>query len=261
MSLNSIDRKKEILALLDAKGKVNTKELVKKLEVSSETIRRYLEELESENKLKKVYGGAVKVTYGVIEPEHIKRNSTNLEKKQNIGKFASRFINDNESIVIDEGTTNLQIIDHIISINNLKIITNSYPVLSKLISYENQGLFDGEVIFIGGKVNLKHQRTACQMSIESMKNLYVDKAFISSEGILDSFGISSIDQNKALLSREYIKNSKESFVLCDSSKIGIASMYKIADLKDIDFVISDIEPPNEWINTLNEANVTWVESK
>ncbi|EII6783241.1 TPA: DeoR/GlpR family DNA-binding transcription regulator [Clostridioides difficile] len=261
MSLNSIDRKKEILKLLDSKGKVNTKELVKRLEVSSETIRRYLEELENENKLKKVYGGAIKINYGVIEPEHIKRNNTNLDKKQSIAKYAAKFVNDNESIIIDEGTTNLQIVDYIISINNLKIITNSYPVLSKLISYENQGLFDGEVIFIGGKVNLKHQRTACPMSIDTMKNLYVDKAFISSEGILDSFGISSIDQNKALLSKEYIKNSKESFVLCDSSKIGIASMYKIADLEELDFVICDVEPPNEWKDKLNEINITWIEAK
>lgn len=261
MSLNSIDRKKEILELLDAKGKINTKELVKKLEVSSETIRRYLEELESENKLKKVYGGAVKINYGVIEPEHIKRNSTNLEKKKSIAKYAARFVSDNESIVIDEGTTNLQIVDYIVSVKNLKVITSSYPVLSKLISYENQGIFDGEVIFIGGRVNLKHQRTACQMSIDAMKNLYVDKAFISSEGIIDRFGISSIDQNKALLSKEYIKNSKESFVLCDSSKIGIVSMYKISDLNELDFVICDTEPPNEWKGKLNESNITWIEAK
>ncbi|WP_131004839.1 DeoR family transcriptional regulator, partial [Clostridioides difficile] len=78
MSLNSIDRKKEILKLLDSKGKVNTKELVNRLEVSSETIRRYLEDLENENKLKKVYGGAIKINNEVIEPEHRKSNNTNL---------------------------------------------------------------------------------------------------------------------------------------------------------------------------------------
>lgn len=61
--------------------------------------------------------------------------------------------------------------------------------------------------------------------------------------------------------KEYIKNLKESFVLCDSFKIGIVSMYKIVDLEELDFVICDVEFLNEWKDKLNEINIIWIEVK
>lgn len=258
MSLNAIDRKRVILELIDKEEKVKTIDLVKILGVSSESVRRYLDELESENKLKKVYGGAIKIDRD--EPELIKRNNINTEAKISIAEVASNFVEDNDCIVIDEGTTCLHMIQYIINKKNLTIVTNSCTVLFELINCKNKGLYDGEVIFVGGKVNSKHERTAGQIAMEIMDNIFVDKAFISVEGFLDTFGISSADQNKALLSRTYMKNSKENFVLCDGSKIGRASVYKIADIVDIDRVISDIEAPKEWDETLLLRNIDWVKA-
>ena len=68
MSLAGEERKQQILNMLQLQGKVHTPELVEKLEVSSETVRRYMEELEQENRLKRVYGGAVKVNVEREEP-------------------------------------------------------------------------------------------------------------------------------------------------------------------------------------------------
>lgn len=81
MSLVGEERKDFILNLLNLEGKVKTGELVDKLKVSSETIRRYLEELEEENKLKRVYGGAVKYNLHREEASHIKREVTRAEEK------------------------------------------------------------------------------------------------------------------------------------------------------------------------------------
>ena len=258
MSLNAIDRKKVILELLDMNGKVTSKELVSKLDVSSETVRRYLDELESENKLEKVYGGAVKIEYKIIEPAHIERKSTNIEAKIKIAEIAASFVNDNDSIVIDEGTTTLHMLKHIINRKNLTIVTSSCTALSQFIEYKNKDMFDGEIIFIGGKINSKHQRAADSMSVEMMKNIFVNKAFIAAEGVATNFGVSSLDKDKALLSREYIINSKESILLCDHSKIDVTTTYKISDLKDIDTIISDIEAPIEWEEKLENVNTKWI---
>lgn len=258
MSLNAIDRKKLILELLDINGKVTSKELVQLLEVSSETVRRYLDELESEKKLKKVYGGAVKVEYEIVEPAHTKRNSTNIEEKRKIAEVAASFVKDNDSIVIDEGTTTLQMIKHIVDRKNLTIVTSSCTALAQLIGYQNKEIFDGEIVFIGGKINSKHQRAADSMSVEMMRNIFVNKSFISSEGVSLNFGVNSLDKDKAALSREYIRNSKESILLCDHSKIDITTTFKIADLKEIDEIISDIEPPIEWKERLEKSNTNWI---
>ena len=258
MSLNAIDRKKVILELLDINGKVTSKELVMKLEVSSESVRRYLDELEAENKLRKVYGGAVKLEYNTIEPAHIKRNNTNIEEKNKIAKRASEFVEDNDSVVIDEGTTALQMIKYIIDRKNLTIVTSSCAALAQLIDYQNKDMFDGEVVFIGGRINAKHQRAADSMSVDMMSNIFVNKAFISCEGISDSFGINSVDKDKALLSREYVKNSRKAILLSDNSKIGMNTTYKIAEIKDIDVIISDVNQPEEWTEKLDKSHTKWI---
>lgn len=73
MSLIGEERKQFILQLLNSRGKVRTNELVEKLQVSAESIRRYLEELEAENKLKRVYGGAIKLNIDRVEPSLLTR--------------------------------------------------------------------------------------------------------------------------------------------------------------------------------------------
>ncbi|MGL5347504.1 MAG: DeoR/GlpR family DNA-binding transcription regulator [Peptostreptococcaceae bacterium] len=258
MSLNAIDRKKVILELLDINGKVTSKELVMKLEVSSETVRRYLDELENENKLRKVYGGAVKLEYDRVEPTLLKRNNTNIEEKKKIAKRAAEFVKDNDSVVIDEGTTALQMIKYIIDRKNLTIVTSSCAALAQLIDYQNKEMFDGEIIFIGGRINAKHQRSADAMSVDMMSNIFVNKAFISCEGISDSFGINSVDKEKALLSREYVKNSRKAILLSDNSKIGMNTTYKIAEIKDIDVIISDVNQPEEWTEKLDKSHTKWI---
>ena len=261
MSLKAIDRKKTILELLNEHGKVKTIDLVKAIGVSSESVRRYLDELESENKLRKVYGGAIKINNVMEEPEHVKRNNININEKKKIAKLAATFVEDNDCIVIDEGTTCLQIVEHIVDRKNLTVVTSSCTVLVELIRYKNMGVFNGEIVFIGGKINAKHERASGEIAIDVMKNIFVDKAFISVEGLLDTFGISSADESKALLSREYVKNSRESIVLCDSSKIGMASTYKIADFCYINMVVSEEDMPEELVTIFEKFGVKWVVSE
>lgn len=254
-------RKNYILELLDANGKVKSADLVKEFEVSSETVRKYLEELEKENRLKRVYGGAIKVAYGMGEPEHLKRTILHADQKKRIGEMAASLVKDNEVIAIDEGTTPFEMIKHLMGKKNLTIVTSSYPVLSALINYENQDVFDGEVIFIGGRLETKHLRTTGAIAIDVMSQLYVDKAFVSAEGILINYGISSYSSDKALLSRKYVENSKESIALCDYSKIGVRTFHKISDLKDIDIVISDTDSPKEWKGFLDRIDTRWFVAK
>ncbi|MFM1653597.1 DeoR/GlpR family DNA-binding transcription regulator [Brevibacillus sp. B_LB10_24] len=258
MSLVGEERKEIILDMLNLAGKVRTNELTQRLQVSAETIRRYLEELENEQKLKRVYGGAIKITYDREEPTHLKREITRAEEKKRIGRAAANLVQDNDVIVIDDGTTTLHMIEYLVNKINLTVITCSVPVLSLLMEYQNKGLFSGEIYFVGGKVQSKYFRVAGSLAEKMVSGFYMDKAFIAADGILMRKGITSYNLERSLLVQKYIENANVSIVMADQSKIGIHTPYKIADMKDIDMIISDEAPPREWTAELEAKDINWI---
>ena len=159
MSLVGEERKGIILEQLNSEGQVKTVDLVKRLNVSSETIRRYLEELEAESRLKRVYGGAVKINIGGEEPSYLKREVLYAEEKRNIGKAAAALVEDNDVIFIDDGTTPLQLIYFLMNKSNLTVLTMSMPALHLLMEYKNKDLFSGDIYLIGGKVNTTDRKS------------------------------------------------------------------------------------------------------
>ncbi|MGM0923838.1 MAG: DeoR/GlpR family DNA-binding transcription regulator [Bacillota bacterium] len=246
MSLLAEERKRVIAELIEKQGKVKVNDLAKDFDVSTETIRRYLEELESEKKLKKVYGGAVKVSDEKEEPALFEREIIRIEEKQCIAQKAVSSINKNDVIFIDEGSTTLQMVRPLCDCPNVTVITNSFPVASLLISYANKNLFDGEVIFIGGSVRSKHYRSSGALAEQMAKEFYVNKAFISIDGISAEEGITCYDLEKAVLSKILIQNAKEVYVLADHSKIGSRANYKMVPIDKVDKIISNADKPADW---------------
>ncbi|WP_203362596.1 DeoR/GlpR family DNA-binding transcription regulator [Bacillus sp. REN10] len=259
MSVVSEERKRMILEKLEVKGKVRVADLANEFAVSTETIRRYLEDLAKSQKLKKVYGGAVKTSHSpLIEPSMIERKILNIEQKQRIAYKAATFIDDGDVILIDEGSTTLQLVPYLLHIKDLTIITNSFAFANQLISATNKRLFDGEIVFIGGTISSQHFRTAGPMSQEILNHLSFDKAFISVDAVLPSFGISSYDVEKARLSEMMIKQAKETYVLADHSKIGEKGTYKITGLSKIDYILSNQYSPEDWKEYLINHHVKWI---
>lgn len=238
-------------------GTVKTSELVQEFSVSSETIRRYLEELECDNKLRRVYGGAVKVSAGLEEPSFVKREVLYAEEKKRIGRAAAAMVRDHDVIVLDDGTTTLQLIPFLEDKKNLVLITASVPILSSLLQYGNQNRLSGDIYFLGGKINLKHLRIAGVLAEEMMENFCPNKAFIAVDGILVDKGITSFDDDRALLARRFIAQSEQTIVLTDHSKLGVGNFFRIADFQDIDRIICDQPAPKEWKKTLEASGVKW----
>ena len=258
MSLVGEERKKHIMELIEAHDKVTVDHLADTFDVSRETIRRYLNELEAQGKLKKVYGGAIKVSYGKIEPTYTERETKHIAEKTSIGKKAAELIQPNEFIFIDEGSTTLQIVPHLLGIKALTIVTNSFSIINLLMEYEKQEAFTGKILFLGGEVNSSHQRVCGTFSEKMLENFYVDKAFISIDGITMDHGITSLDAAKATLSSRIIAMAKNSYVLTDHSKIGVRNYYKISDLKEIDYIICDKQPPADWQSYLKANHTYWI---
>lgn len=261
VSLVGQERKAIILEQLNVDGQVKTFDLVNKLGVSSETIRRYLEELEADNKLRRVYGGAIKINLTGEEPSYLNREVLNADEKMRIGKTAASLVQDYDVIFIDDGTTPLQMIQFLMNKNHLTVLTMSMPALHQLVEYKNKELFTGDIYIIGGKVNATHSRVTGPIAEKMVSLFHADKAFISIDGIVLNNGITSFDPERGQLMNRVIENAKQTIVLTDSSKIGLTKMYRMAEWRDIDIVVSDVAIPKGWNEVLDEHGVQWLQAE
>ncbi|MBZ9685940.1 DeoR/GlpR family DNA-binding transcription regulator [Clostridium estertheticum] len=254
------ERKNFILYELDNYEKVSVTQLAKKFGVTTETIRRDLDTLEAEYKLKRIHGGAIKISFDRKEPSHIQKRNVYREEKQRIGQKAASLINDNDIITIDAGTTTCEILYHVKNKRNLTILLNTVAGLNIIIDFKNKGIFDGKIIFLGGEINSDQLSCVGPISENLLKNFYVDKAFIGVGGVSLQNGLTGYDVNESNLSKKIMENSKEVIIVADHSKIGVRNFYKIADIENVNVIVSDVEAPNEWGNSLNEYGIDWIKA-
>ncbi|MCU4823610.1 DeoR/GlpR family DNA-binding transcription regulator [Bacillus cereus] len=257
MSVVGEERKRTILEKVEFKGKVKVSELAREFAVSTETIRRYLEELDREKKLKKVYGGAVQLPGAGVEAPMLEREMLHIEEKKRIGYKAATFVEDGDVIAIDDGSTPLQMVPYLVHRKNLTIVTSSFPVATQLISSINKKMFHGEVLFIGGKVSPKHSRVSGSISQQVIQQFHFHKAFVSIDGLLPSFGVSSFELEKAKLSEAMMKLAEKTYILCDHTKVGVKGNYRIAAISRIQHVICDKKRPYSFEEELMKHNIQW----
>lgn len=261
MGLNGEDKKNKIVRLIYKKGRVTTQELSSIFKVSTETIRRYLETLEKEAKIKRVHGGAVKITSYSSEDTINERYLKNEKEKVKIAKMAASLINDGDRIIIDEGTTTFQIINYLVGKKDLTILTSSFPLAMEIMNLLSIEQFSGQLVFLGGIVQVDNKRTIGSNALEMLDKYFVDKAFISCEGVSMQYGITAYDSLKAELTKGYLLHAKENIVLADYSKVGIRNYYKIDEIFKVNRIISNKEIPTDWEYKLNRWNVTWTKAE
>jgi len=258
MSYIGEERKKIILDLLELEGLVRTSDLSQKLKVSGEMVRRYLEELEREKRLKRIYGGAVKADATREELPHINRAVVQIEEKKKIGLAASALIEDNDVIFVDDGSTPMQVIYYLQNKQNITVIVYSFDLLNLIMELYGKGLFHGHIYLLGGRVLPRYSRVAGGLTEAMAENFHVDKALISVDGFTIDKGVTGFDLERGYLLRKVAGTAKLTVVMTDHTKFGSSCPYKILDLKDIDVVITDVAQPSQWMPHLEQKNIAWI---
>ncbi|MCU6708658.1 DeoR/GlpR family DNA-binding transcription regulator [Paenibacillus sp. J5C_2022] len=261
MSLIGEERKRIILDMLNLEGKVRSADLAVKLQVSGEMIRRYLEDLEAEKKLRRIYGGAVKMELTREEPPYLKREVVRVEEKKRIGRAAAELVEDNDVIFIDDGTTTMQIIHFLQNKQNITIVLFSFHVLHLLMDYQNEGLFTGQIYFLGGRVMSKYSRVTGGMAESMAGNFRVDKAFISVDGLMMDSGITGFDLERGYLIRKISDLAQLTVAMTDHTKFGGVHPYQIIEMKDIDVIVTDVAAPSQWMAALKKSSVSWIHAE
>ena len=227
-------RKSYILKTLNERDHLNVQELSEHFKVSQMTIRRDLSELEEKGYLIRKYGGAVKSDAVDNLFSFNRRLEENGGQKEKICRRAAGFIEDNDVIFIDCGTTLFRLSHYIGRKNRLRVITNSLPVVSELINFPNIRL-----TFIGGDIVDDRKASYGSTAERMIEEYHADKAFIGADGISLSKGLSSYDEKEARITRKMAENADRVFLLCDSSKIEKDSFYRFAPVSLINVLITE----------------------
>lgn len=250
MSLTYEERRETILAELGTKGKVQVHALAGMFNVSTETIRRDLDRLEKEGRLRKVYGGAVQTRSERIEPTFMKRSQMHSGEKRAIGKLAASLVREGETVLLDNGTTTIEIMRELKDRGDVTVITSSVPILACALDG-----FQGKVIFAGGEVHMGIQAATGAIAHQLLDQFKVNKAFISAGGISLADGITEYNLEEALLSRKMMQRTEEAILVADHSKFGVTTFAQIAPIEHISMIVTDPGCSQEWIDALNKLDV------
>ena len=219
------ERISKIMSLIEKEGTIANINLVKILKTSEATIRRDLDYLEKENKIRRVRGGAVLFKVAKEEISIDLKEGAELEAKKKIAKLASKFIEDGDSIYLDAGTTVNQLIEYIKG-RKIKVVTNGLMHLEKLINYNI------ETYLVGGFLKKKTKAIVGIKAIEDLDDFSFNKSFIGVNGIDELSGYTTHDIEEALLKRKAMKKANKAYILADSTKFGISYFSNIAKLEE-----------------------------
>ena len=222
------------------------------LNVSDVTIRKDMERLEKENFLTRTHGGAILNEY--IAGEHPSNlfEIPEIEHKRMIGLIAAQMVRDKEAIFIGSGTTCLQIAKNLKEKRRLTVVTNNISVGIELanISGINVRLTGGNVVANEFTYSLIGPATE-----DSIKNIYVDRAFIGVGGISLERGVTMNDANEVSIASGIIKNTKEIIVVADNTKFDKIAFSCLGDINVANKVISDELTPQKYIKYFFENNI------
>lgn len=229
-------RRNYILREMETKESIMVSDLVKRFKVSEVTIRKDLEQLEKKNLLIKVRGGAIRIPkWGGIQDldVDIKRHK-NFSAKQKIGKAAAELIHENETIILDSGTTTYEIAKNLKKSKNLVVLTNAIDIASLLNSYKNL-----KIIVPGGIIRPESYSISGHSAEEFFKNFYCDKLFLGVDSLDIEKGLSTPNLEEASINKIMISIAKEVIAVADSSKFNKPGFALIAPTSAVHTIITD----------------------
>jgi DeoR family transcriptional regulator of aga operon len=247
---STVERRVIIVDKLDKEGQVDVNSLSKELGVSEVTIRNDLSRLEQKNMLVRARGGAFKIERVGLDFTLSDKKGYHFEEKKKIGKEAAALIEEGDTIILDSGTTTMEISKNLSKLGDLTIITNALNVANQLAEYEN-----ANVIIPGGALRKASLSLVGATAEESFKNYFCDKLFLAVDGFNTLHGLSTPNVEEAHLNRIMIKIAKQVIVVTDSSKFHKRSFAFIAPISAVDIVVTDSGIPPEDKKILEHSGI------
>lgn len=225
------ERRTRILQILEHEHRVAVPDLAGRFQVSEDTIRRDLRELEAHQLIKKTHGGAIRHTAPLVDYE--KRRGQAPETKEAIGQCAADLVEEGDAIIIDGATTALPFARALCAMR-IKVLTNSLEVAQILSKNSN-----AELIVLGGKWDPFHHQLVGPSTIDQLPRYRVDKLFLGVGALDRKNGLTEQTEEDAAVKRAMIEVAQQVIVLADHSKFGRVAFAYVAPASVVDVLVTD----------------------
>ncbi len=243
-------RHQQIIEQLRVQREVTVPALAAQFQVSSLTIRRDLDTLAREGLLTRTHGGAVLSQSSVIAFAFLDRAQDRTAEKVAIAKHLASVVQPGMTIVLDTGTTTLEVARAIAGISRLRVLTSSLAIASALYAYENIDL-----VLLGGSVRHRNPDLSGPLTEENLKQFQTELAILGADAVSPE-GLYTSDLGIARISQAMMACARERWLVVDSSKFTRRSFVKFADWSAITHLVTDngvAETDREWLHACDCA--------
>ncbi|MDR2132203.1 MAG: DeoR/GlpR family DNA-binding transcription regulator [Clostridiales Family XIII bacterium] len=249
-----IERYHHIVSELEKHGSISIKNLMNVVSPSRSTIRRDLLELEKMHKLVRTRGGAVAVgnnTDFMREFEY--RKNQQHEEKLRIAHAALQFVNEQEAILIDEGSTSFELAKLLGRFRSLTVATCSLNIAWELRCAENI-----ELLVIGGMMKRKSLSMSGSIAEQTVRGISSNRFFMTADGVNAEQGCMCYGAEEATVKRSMIKSVKETILLVDHTKFNKNALINICELKDLNTIVTGKEADRKIVSRIQSLGINIV---
>ncbi len=251
-SSSAKERRALILRLLEQKEEVQVTEISRETGISEVTIRKDLTILQNRHLLLRTRGGAMRKPIENTNEETAveKKRMFNIREKQRIGEEAVKLIKDGDFIMLDSGSTTLEVARHLGKFQHLRILTNAMNIATELMNYKR---FD--VVLLGGNVRVNSLSMVGPLALSVLRNFSGYKLFLGVDSFSIENGVSTPSMEEALLNQIMIQQAGKVIAVFDSSKFNKRSFVHVANANELDYIITDNAIPTGMTGKLKAAGV------
>lgn len=248
-------RRAQIIDLIRKNGSVRVSDISETYSISEVTVRSDLEYLESQGQLTRVHGGAIATGKLYANMDLSERYLTNAASKRALAASAASLIENNDTIMMNAGTTLAYVLHEIKGKKNISIVTNSIQNALEISTYP-----EVNVILLGGEIDAKYQFTYGNDTLSQLERYHANKCILSVDGIHEQDGLTLYYANESGIVRKMIEFSDEVIVVADSSKLGRNAFSRVASLDKVDVLITNKKDSSDEILLLQEAGKRIIET-
>ncbi len=232
------ERHRHIMKVLESDGQISATDLAAMLDVSRETVRRDLVDLENKGLVNRVHGGAL-LSQVQAEPSFHNRKDSQITAKRDIARKAAGLVHPNQTIFVDAGTTTSIFAQELARLADVTVITNSIEI-ARTIHGAGARL---NLLLLGGAIVSDVPATYGELTLSEIRQFHADLAFVAPVALDAEKGAFDYELHEAAVATAMVEQSEQAVILVDHTKLGRTSRVKCCDLGQADLVVTDKHAP------------------